>query len=213
MQELRVENNRLASELNALRLQMGGPTVPPVETKPVTEAMAQLMDIENETAGEFPEGFGESWAGRSSPPSKAKVIPAQDEEVRLAHGRSHHAQSSMKDTNALPGDREPTTPAPPGQPHDAWSMDPALNHGPEPSLLTCPELFPPIESMPPEYMQTLLPEYLTEPVDATPMDPLSAPRMEDSNTVHERITSNVNDEQGKNERFEDLWDFWSGQGW
>lgn len=62
MRELVAENHRLIAELNELRLQAGGRNTSPLEPKPLTEAMIQLMNVPNEVCGAFPAGYGDNWA-------------------------------------------------------------------------------------------------------------------------------------------------------
>ncbi|KAM5367418.1 hypothetical protein ACJZ2D_010063 [Fusarium nematophilum] len=61
MQDLLAQN----CQLNAMRSQIGGPPVPPVDPKPVTEAMVRLMGVKDEVYGDFPAGFGDNHAGDS----------------------------------------------------------------------------------------------------------------------------------------------------
>ncbi|CEJ58074.1 hypothetical protein PMG11_06745 [Penicillium brasilianum] len=65
MRDLIAENHRLIAELNELRFLAGERDLPPLEPKPVSEAMIQLMNVPNEICGTFPAGFGDNWAYES----------------------------------------------------------------------------------------------------------------------------------------------------
>lgn len=65
MQNLVAENRRLVSEINTLRVQAGAPSTLPVEPKPITAAMARLMEVENEAPGTVPSGFEDNRTGES----------------------------------------------------------------------------------------------------------------------------------------------------
>jgi hypothetical protein len=66
MRDLVAENHRLIAELNELRFLTGERnTTPPLEPKPLSEAMIELMNVPNEVCGTFPAGFGDNWACES----------------------------------------------------------------------------------------------------------------------------------------------------
>ena len=65
MHELLAENRRLASELNVLCPQPWELGVQLSNERPLTEAMVQLMNVQNEVYGKFPAGFGNNWASNS----------------------------------------------------------------------------------------------------------------------------------------------------
>jgi hypothetical protein len=77
------ENGRLATELNALRRHRRDDA--PVKPLPVTDAVAQLMDIETEAAGEFPAGFGDNWAGRRLKTSSSSSSSNESSASRDTH--------------------------------------------------------------------------------------------------------------------------------
>lgn len=91
MQELLAENVRLVSELNALQSQAGGERIP-VEARPVTEAMRQLMHVEQETLGEISADSDGLWKGRPAitPPSNGDEAPAGGPETSSPLGDSTH---------------------------------------------------------------------------------------------------------------------------
>ncbi|KAF5536529.1 hypothetical protein FNAPI_11739 [Fusarium napiforme] len=62
MQEVIDQNHELVAEVNALRAQIGGPSMPQVQVKPMTQAMTQLAETKNHVFGAFPAGFGDNWA-------------------------------------------------------------------------------------------------------------------------------------------------------
>jgi hypothetical protein len=66
MRDLVAENHRLIAELNELRFLAGERnTIAPLEPKPLSEAMIELMNVPNEVCGTFPAGFGDNWACES----------------------------------------------------------------------------------------------------------------------------------------------------
>ncbi|KAF5695083.1 hypothetical protein FDENT_642 [Fusarium denticulatum] len=62
MQEVMDQNRQLVAEVNALRAQIGGPSMPQAQAKPMTQAIAQLAETKNHVFGTFPAGFGDNWA-------------------------------------------------------------------------------------------------------------------------------------------------------
>ncbi|KAF5262428.1 hypothetical protein FOXYS1_6851 [Fusarium oxysporum] len=68
MHELLVENYNLALEVNVLRAQLEGPALPPVQARPMTEAMTELARVEHQLLGTFPTGFGDNGVETSSQP-------------------------------------------------------------------------------------------------------------------------------------------------
>ncbi|KAF4952244.1 hypothetical protein FGADI_6863 [Fusarium gaditjirri] len=62
MQEVVDQNHQLVAEVNALRAQIGGPSLPQAQVKPMTQAMSQLAETKNHVFGTFPAGFGDNWA-------------------------------------------------------------------------------------------------------------------------------------------------------
>ncbi|KAF5587886.1 hypothetical protein FPCIR_7368 [Fusarium pseudocircinatum] len=66
MQEVMDQNRQLVAEVNALRAQIGGPSMPQAQVKPMTQAMAQLAETKNHVFGTFPAGFGDNWAEKYS---------------------------------------------------------------------------------------------------------------------------------------------------
>lgn len=211
MQELLMENSRLASELNAMRAQIGVPAIAPVEPKPATGAMLQLMDIENEEAGEFPEGFGQSWAGRSSPPSKDKGAQSESE-TRSApastpeRNDAQYTQPPVQNANAPLGYSESAVrDLQQSLPRD-WDTDLAFSNQPEALLAPDSELFNPTGDM--SLNQTGMSGYLDEPVGASPMDLLSQPWTEALCLDYQSPGDTTRSQQAGNQNFEDLWNFW-----
>lgn len=66
VQDLLAENHRLVAEVNAMRVQLGGPAASIVQAKPATEAMTRLADTKNHVFGSFTEGFGDKWVEKAS---------------------------------------------------------------------------------------------------------------------------------------------------
>lgn len=66
MQDLLAENRRLVNQINAIRVQVNGPAVVPMEAKPVTETMKQLAETKNQVFGTFAAGFGDKWVEKAS---------------------------------------------------------------------------------------------------------------------------------------------------
>ncbi|RBR15934.1 uncharacterized protein FIESC28_07136 [Fusarium coffeatum] len=66
MQDLLAENRRLVDQINAIRIQVNGPGVMPMEAKPVTETMKQLAETKNQVFGTFAAGFGDKWVEKAS---------------------------------------------------------------------------------------------------------------------------------------------------
>ncbi|SCO90696.1 uncharacterized protein FRV6_14824 [Fusarium oxysporum] len=62
MQEVVDQNHQLVAEVNALRAQIEGPSMPQAQVKPMTQAMTQLAETKNHVFGTFPAGFGDNWA-------------------------------------------------------------------------------------------------------------------------------------------------------
>lgn len=80
MRDLVAQNHRLIAELNELRFLAGEQSTTPLESKPVSEAMAQLMNVPNEVCGTFPAGFGDNWAHGSH-----DIHPAQSDDSFIDH--------------------------------------------------------------------------------------------------------------------------------
>ena len=63
---------------------------------PVTEAIEKLMEVESEDMGKFPEGFGDTWAGRprGGGSSKVQVTERMNDSSRAttvgAHEEDNH---------------------------------------------------------------------------------------------------------------------------
>ena len=66
MQDLLAEKRRLIDQINAIRVQVNGPAVVPMEVKPVTETMKQLAETKNQVFGTFAAGFGDKWVEKAS---------------------------------------------------------------------------------------------------------------------------------------------------
>ncbi|KAM5522221.1 dyp-type peroxidase family [Fusarium oxysporum f. sp. phaseoli] len=62
MQKVVDQNHQLVAEVNALRAQIRGPSMPQAQVKPMTQAMTQLAETKNHVFGTFPAGFGDNWA-------------------------------------------------------------------------------------------------------------------------------------------------------
>lgn len=154
MQHLLAENERLSVELRVLREQQGKLDSPPAEASQVTEAMAQLMNVENEISSEFPPDFGENWAGRprnGSSSSKADQSRAYDQRLpSLPPNDSSHQPTQFQDahnTSTIATNTDiPQMSNTEFQVPDMWNM--ALPVEFQVPLLTGPELesFPPSSS-------------------------------------------------------------------
>ncbi|CAG7566200.1 unnamed protein product [Fusarium equiseti] len=82
MQDLLAENRRLVAQINAIRVQVNGPGVVPVEAKPVTETMKQLAETKNQTFGTFAAGFGDKWVEKASQSQSQSQTQTQTGAVR-----------------------------------------------------------------------------------------------------------------------------------
>lgn len=107
MQDLVAENNRLVSEINALRTQVGASSTLPVEPKPITAAMARLMEVENKAPETVPTGFENNRAGESverSDKGNEAVTGGQDFPLLMGDflpSIDHHHLTSMTEQNEL----------------------------------------------------------------------------------------------------------------
>ncbi|KAL2210153.1 hypothetical protein CC79DRAFT_1330543 [Sarocladium strictum] len=104
MQHLLEENERLRVEVRSLREHQGKLDCPLAKASHVTEAMAQLMEVENEISSEFPADFGEIWAGRrhrsGSSSSKADQSRAHDRTASSSPlGDSNHQPTQSQDAH------------------------------------------------------------------------------------------------------------------
>jgi regulator of replication initiation timing len=104
MQELLAENRRLVSEVNAFRAQVGGPAVPHVQAKPMTEAMKQLAETKNHVFGTFAAGFGDKWVEKASKAQVKTGIEIHDIPTSNPHSASAPYTASMASPmNVQPG--------------------------------------------------------------------------------------------------------------
>jgi hypothetical protein len=133
------ENGRLAAELNAARRRHPRPDAP-VDPLPVTDALAQLMDIEAEAAGEFPAGFGDNWAGRrlkaspSSPASPPSLnVPPLGRDTRPEARPSATGLSGEAEFTWATGQQAGLQPS--------WGLSAGLHDQNPASLAACPDLF------------------------------------------------------------------------
>ncbi|KAF4345058.1 hypothetical protein FBEOM_932 [Fusarium beomiforme] len=62
MQDIVDQNHQLVAEVNALRAQIGGASMPRAQVKPMSQALTQLAETKNHVFGTFPVGFGDNWA-------------------------------------------------------------------------------------------------------------------------------------------------------
>ncbi|KIW06101.1 hypothetical protein, variant [Verruconis gallopava] len=115
VQDLLAENDRLVSEVNALRAQLGETILPPREPMPATEAMIELMAVKDEVYGEFPAGFGDNWAYSPQEahynPAPAEIggrIPSPNEMLTNSDPPCHTQQSSQSGSNLLYHGASPT---------------------------------------------------------------------------------------------------------
>lgn len=152
MQDVISENRRLASELNALRSQVGaGP--PLAEPRPVTEAMARLMGVKDEVYGVFNNGFGDNWAAEAEGTQRSRSGTA-DHDVRLAvdgffpaAGQQHTYLAQLSppaEPNPLGGDMPFAIPdaIPSSQQAVSWGFMTPADGQAQPSPLASLDLFP-----------------------------------------------------------------------
>lgn len=190
--------------------------MPRVEPKPATETMVQLMDIENEEAGEFPEGFGQTWAGRSSPQSKDKGAQSENEARSVQESASpeqngpRRAQAPEQDVNMPLGYFDTPLPDSGQTMPSTWDIDLSLSNQPQASLASGPELFGPTETIPVDHMATDIPGYLDAPIDASPVDLQPESWTDDLGLDHHGSGNTARRQSAVNQNFEDLWNFWVG---
>ncbi|KAL4928024.1 basic helix-loop-helix domain-containing protein [Aspergillus undulatus] len=174
MQELLSENNRLVSEVNGLRSQVWGPTMPLSAPRPMTDTMARLIAVKNEIYGEFPVGYGDNWAynARHMLPDmsdSAQIVPEETESSPNAWFRHHGQHHIQQDVPREPGVQEyENTLAP-----DVTQLAHGCSLGPSPCVggqtttsgMLLPDLFapdcPPIE----DFISLNNLDYLSEPVE------------------------------------------------
>ncbi|KAF4440327.1 hypothetical protein FACUT_3548 [Fusarium acutatum] len=98
MQEVVTQNHQLVAEVNALRAQIGGPSMPQAQVKPMTQAMAQLAETKNHVFGTFPAGFGDNWAAEYS-----QVQHETTRDVDFSPDNSFAPPALQTDVNITPG--------------------------------------------------------------------------------------------------------------
>ncbi|KAL4781651.1 hypothetical protein BJX76DRAFT_334816 [Aspergillus varians] len=168
MQELLAENSQLVAEVNALRSQMGGTGMMPSAPRPITNAMAQLMGVQDEVYGKFPAGFGDNWActTRASPPSASESIPSDDGGLGLSLDggfpvhEHHDTQRSARPGLVMLDIEHPgvpfTSPQPPYEQSDLCS---SFIHQTTTSPTLYPDWITPITPPTEDYLSVDVPDY------------------------------------------------------
>ena len=146
VRKLLAENARLASELSALRTRDGESDIPPIGSMHITEAMAGLMGIESEDMGKFPDGFGETWAGRplGDAPSKDEGTRGEGEDRRVMRLGSpgHDYRDGTQPGGVIPESGVLESSQAFAQIEQSyWSPGISFDYGVEPSLDFYSELF------------------------------------------------------------------------
>ncbi|KAJ5371358.1 uncharacterized protein N7496_007450 [Penicillium cataractarum] len=108
MRDLVAENHRLVAELNELRFLAGERNTPPLEPKPISEAMVQLMNVPNEVCGTFPAGFGDNWAygSHDTRPDQSNNDPTMDQAVYCSPADDIPLAVEPPTQNQMPDDSE-----------------------------------------------------------------------------------------------------------
>ncbi|KAF5969242.1 hypothetical protein FBULB1_10341 [Fusarium bulbicola] len=122
MQEIVNQNHELVAEVNALRAQIGGPSMPQAQAKPMTQAMAQLAETKNHVFGTFPAGFGDNWAGEYS-----QVQHETTREVGFSTDNSYAPPGLETNVNITPDTTQSSLESTPGSVTVSAYQEPQVN--------------------------------------------------------------------------------------
>ncbi|KAF5624352.1 hypothetical protein F52700_9519 [Fusarium sp. NRRL 52700] len=125
MQEVVDQNYQLVAEVNALRAQIGGPSMPQAQVKPMTQAMAQLAETKNHVFGTFPAGFGDNWAEEYS-----QVQHETTREVGISTDNSYAPSALQTDVNITPDATQSSPETTPGSAPVSTYQEPQMNFNP-----------------------------------------------------------------------------------
>jgi regulator of replication initiation timing len=126
MQEVVDQNHQLVAEVNALRAQIGGPSIPQTQVKPMTQAMTQLAETKNHVFGTFPAGFGDNWAEEYSQGQHETT-----REVDFSPDNPNAPPVPHTDVNVTPGSIQSSLETTPG------SMPASAYHEPQTNFNMC----------------------------------------------------------------------------
>ncbi|EWZ32497.1 hypothetical protein BFJ70_g14454 [Fusarium oxysporum] len=122
MQEVVDQNHQLIAEVNALRAQIEGPSMPQVQVKPMTQAMTQLAETKNHVFGTFPAGFGDNWAEEYS-----QVQHETTREAGFSSDNSYAPPVLQTDVNITPDTIQSSLETTPGSVPISAYQEPQVN--------------------------------------------------------------------------------------
>ncbi|KAI3579200.1 hypothetical protein IWW34DRAFT_696847 [Fusarium oxysporum f. sp. albedinis] len=122
MQEVVDQNHQLVAEVNALRAQIEGPSMPQAQVKPMTQAMTQLAETKNHVFGTFPAGFGDNWAEEYS-----QVQHETTREAGFSSDNSYAPPVLQTDVNITPDTIQSSLETTPGSVPISASQEPQVN--------------------------------------------------------------------------------------
>ncbi|EXL45675.1 hypothetical protein FOCG_13049 [Fusarium oxysporum f. sp. radicis-lycopersici 26381] len=122
MQEVVDQNHQLVAEVNALRAQIEGPSMPQVQVKPMTQAMTQLAETKNHVFGTFPAGFGDNWAEEYS-----QVQHETTREAGFSSDNSYAPPVLQTDVNITPDTIQSSLETTPGSVPISAYQEPQVN--------------------------------------------------------------------------------------
>lgn len=122
MQEVVDQNHQLVAEVNALRAQIEGPSMPQVQVKPMTQAMTQLAETKNHVFGTFPAGFGDNWAEEYS-----QVQHETTREAGFSSDNSYAPPVLQTDVNITPDTIQSSLETTPGSVTISAYQEPQVN--------------------------------------------------------------------------------------
>ncbi|KAH7470427.1 hypothetical protein FOMA001_g14372 [Fusarium oxysporum f. sp. matthiolae] len=122
MQEVVDQNHQLVAEVNALRAQIEGPSMPQAQVKPMTQAMTQLAETKNHVFGTFPAGFGDNWAEEYS-----QVQHETTREAGFSSDNSYAPPVLQTDVNITPDTIQSSLETTPGSVPISTYQEPQVN--------------------------------------------------------------------------------------
>lgn len=122
MQEVVDQNHQLVAEVNALRAQIEGPSMPQAQVKPMTQAMTQLAETKNHVFGTFPAGFGDNWAEEYS-----QVQHETTREAGFSSDNSYAPPVLQTDVNITPDTIQSSLETTPGSVPISAYQEPQVN--------------------------------------------------------------------------------------
>ncbi|KAG5758469.1 hypothetical protein H9Q72_013395 [Fusarium xylarioides] len=122
MKEVVDQNHQLVAEVNVLRAQIGGPSIPQAQVKPMTLAMTQLAEIKDHVFGTFPAGFGDNWAEEYS-----QVQHETTRDMDFSPGNSYAPPAPQTDVNITPDTMQHSLETTPGSAPVSAYREPQMN--------------------------------------------------------------------------------------